>query len=330
MVSGSTLRSELNTIAQHKTLACYLDVLDPTNYASGAGGDSINAAGAAAWANLRVEGLAINQYVTTSLKYVPDASELATAKSSLEGEMTEAASAAGKNCSGTSSEALGQMTSEMRQAEIEAQATSLYLVAKVKKAIPLTTASMKSYYTKHTSQYDTLCISVAVVAASDVSAFAQAQSAGASVATLAKEFSEDASGAKGGAYGCYTPSESSYTSIRADVAGLKADTFATTPISISYDGTTAALYVAVTKRTVTPYASAAQLVLSDLKNLNASSASEVKNDLLYTAAVHVDPAFGRWGLSEASGLGVFAPASPAKGAVTGATQLSATGSPSYK
>ena len=329
-VSSSTLRSELSTIAQNPTLECYVAVLDPSNFAGGAGGDSMTTAGAAAWTNLRVEGIAIDHYVTTSLKYVPTAKELATAKNSLEGEMTQAATAASKTCPGTSVQAVAEMTSEMRQAEIESQATSLYLVGKVKATIPLTTASMKSYYAQHTSQYDTLCISVAVVAPSSISAFTAAENAGASVAALAKDFSQDASGAKGGAYGCYAPSVSSYASVRADVAGLAPNTFSTTPVSISYNGATAGLFVAVTKRTLTPFNSAAPAVLSDLQNLNATSASTLKNNLLYAAAVHVDPSFGRWGISQTAGVGVFAPTTPAKGDVTGATRLSATGSPTYK
>jgi len=329
-VASSTLRSELATIAQNKILRCYINLLDPSNFKSGAGGDSMNAAGAAAWTNLRVEGIAIDHYVTKTLKYVPNASELSTAKSSLEGEMTQAATSASKTCSGTSVQAVAEMTSEMRQAEIESQATSLYLVSKVKQTIPLTTASMKKYYTQHTSQYDTLCIAVAVVAPSEISAFASAQSSGASVATLAEKFSQDASAAKGGAYGCISPSETTYASVRADVAGLALDTFSTTPISISYNGSTAALYVAVTKRTVTPFSAAAQIVLSDLQNLNATAAGNLKNTLLYHAAVHVDPAFGRWGYSSTAGIGVFAPTTPVKSDVTGATPLSAAGSPIYK
>ena len=329
-VSSSTLRSELATIAKSPTLQCYIALLDPSNFANGAGGDSMNATGAAAWTNLRVEGIAIDNYVTKTLKYVPNANELATAKSSLEGEMTQAATSASKSCPGSSVQALDAMTNEMRQAEIESQATSLYLVSKVKSTIPLTTASMKKYYAQHTSQYDRLCISVAVVAPSEMSAFASAQNAGANVATLAKNFSQDASAASGGAYGCYSPSETSYTSVRADVAGLAPDTFPATPISISYNGTTAALYVAVTSRSVTPFTSAAQAVLTDLENLNAASASNLKNTLLYRAAVHVDPSFGQWGISQTAGVGVFAPATPAKSDVTGVAQLTAPGSPTYK
>jgi hypothetical protein len=328
-LSGATFRTELSAISHDNTLQCFITALDPTNYAPGAGGYSIKAAGAAAWANLRVEGLAIDQYVTRVLKYHPSASELTQAKVSLEGEMTQQASTNHLTCPGNSAAALAAMPTEMRSAEIEAQATSLYLVSKLKKAVPLTTASMQSYYAAHTSSYDTLCISIALVLPSDVSAFGQSQSAGLSVVALAKKYSQDPSAKTGGTYGCYLPSSTTYPSVRADVTSSKFDTFPATPQIISYNGATYALYVAVTKRTITPFAKAASLVLSDLRSLNASSANTLKNSLLFSAAVHVDPAFGRWGLNT-TGPQVFAPATPTKREVTGPTKLSASGSSTYK
>jgi hypothetical protein len=328
-LSGATFRTELSAISHDNTLQCFITALDPTNYAPGAGGYSIKAAGAAAWANLRVEGLAIDQYVTRALKYHPTASELTQAKSSLEGEMAQQASANHLTCPGTSTAALAAMPTEMRTAEIEAQATSLYLVSQLKKAVPLTSASMKSYYAAHTSNYDTLCISIALVAPADVSAFAKSQSAGLSVVTLARKYSLDPSAKTGGTYGCYAPSSTTYASVRADVTSSQLNTFPVTPQVITYNSATYALYVAVTKRTVTPYTKAAALVLSDLRNINASSANTAKNSLLFAAAVHVDPAFGRWGLNT-TGPAVFAPTTPTKRDVTGPTKLGASGSSTYK
>lgn len=328
-VSGATFRTELSAISHDNTLQCFITALDPMNYAPGAGGYSIKAAGAAAWANLRVEGLAIDQYVTRNLKYHPSANELALAKSSLKGEMTQQAIANSLTCPGTSSQALAAMPNEMRTVEIEAQATSLYLVSKLKKTIPLTKTSMKSYYAAHTSDYDTLCVSLALVLPSDVSAFAKSQGAGLSVAALAQQYSKDPSGQNGGTYGCFSPSQSPYTGVRADVTSLALDTFPTTPQYISYNNGTYALYVAVTKRSVTPFNGAAPLVLSDLRSRNASSANTLKNSLLYAAAVHVDPAYGRWGLNT-TGPQVFVPATPAPSDVTGPTKLAASGSSTYK
>jgi hypothetical protein len=329
-LSANILDSELSAISHNNTLQCYVTALNPTSYAPGAGGYSIKAAGAAAWANLRVEGLAIDQYVTKTLKYEPSAHDLALAQSSLEGEMTSQVVAnVPTGCPGTSTQAISAMPSEMRTAEILAQADSLYLVQKIKTTTPLTTASMKSYYAQHTSSYDTLCVSVSLVLPTSVTAFAQGEAAGLSVATLVKQYSQDAvSAAKGGAVGCFSPSSTSYANVRADVTSLPLNTFATTPNYISNNGQTYALYVAVTKRTTTPFNAAAATVLADLQSLNASSANALKNDLLYAAAVHVDPAFGRWGLNT-TGPNVFASAKPAASDVTGTKKLNAL-SATYK
>lgn len=327
-VSANTLQSELSAISQNNTLQCYITALNPTSYAPGAGGYSIKATGAAAWANLRVEGLAISQYVTKSLKYHPSAQQLAVAASSLEGEMTSQVAANSKSCPGTSTQALAAMPSEMRTAEILAQADSLYLVQKIKTTISLTTASMKNFYAQHSSSYDTLCVSVALVLPTSVTAFAQGEASGLSVAALAEQYSQDVSKSKGGAVGCFSPSSTSYTSVRSDVVSLPLDKFATTPNYISNNGQTYALYVAVTKRTPTPFAAAASTVLADLQSLNAASANTLKNDLLGAAAVHVDPAYGRWGLNT-TGPNVFAPAKPSTRDVTGSTKLNAL-SATYK
>lgn len=327
-LSSHDFLSEINAIEHNDTLQCYLYALDPTTYTKGAGGDSMKAAGAAAWANLRVEGIAINQYVAQHLKYHPDTAQLAVAKVSLESEMTQEATERSVTCPGTSATALTEMPSEMRTAEIEAQATSLYLVGRIKNSIPLTTSSMEKYYAAHVSDYDTLCVSVAVVSLANASAFQQAETSGTSVAALAKKYSEDPSASKGGALGCYPPSSKYYAGVRSDVGSLTLNTFSTTPSSIDYSGAEADLFVAVTKRTTTPFAKAESAVLADLQSLNAATAGELKDNLLYHAAVHVDPAFGLWGVSSA-GPSVFAPATPPKGDVT-STKTLTSASVTYK
>ncbi len=319
-IDARVLNGELAAISQHLTLQCYVTALNPTNYGVGAGGDTIKASGAAAWTELRVEGVAIDQYVHGHLHYTPSAADLASAKASLEGEMTAQAQTNRLTCPGTSAQALAEMPAEMRHAELVAQADSLYLVGKLKKAIPLTVASMRHYYNAHQNSYDTLCVSIALVSPAKVAAFAASQKTGMSVANLARTYSLDPSGAKGGAYGCYPPTDQSYPAVRNDVAHGTLDAFPSSPQYITYGGQTYAFYVALTKRTPTPFTSAAPAVLNDLKNLNATAAASVKNTLLYEAAVHVDPAFGRWGLAS-TGPTVFLPATPAKSDVTGAGTL---------
>jgi hypothetical protein len=318
-VSGSTFRSELAAISTNATLGCYISALDPTSFAAGAGGASINASGVAAWANLRVEGIAIDTYAAKTLKFHPDAATLAKARTSLEGELSAASASLSAPCTGTSAQALSEMPSEMRNFEVASQAASLDLVAKLNTTVPLTTASMQQYYTTHTSNYDTICVSVAVIAPSELTAFTQAQSQGMSVAALAKKFSADPSGKKGGAYGCFAPSSSSYGGVRSDTLSTPLNTFATTPQQITYENASADLFVAPTSRTPTPFAQAESAVLSDLENANASAANTEKERILYyDSVIAIDPALGRWGLGT-SGPTVFAPALPSSSAVGTAT-----------
>jgi hypothetical protein len=318
-VSGNTFRSELNAIAATPALQCYLTALDPVSFVNGGGANTFAASGAAAWANLRIEGLAITQYATNHLKYHSTAATLASAETSLESQLTQAAAAKQYNC-GSAAAALAAMPPEMRNAEIASQASSLYLVSKLDKTIPLTTKSMKAYYASHSADYDTLCVSVAVVPLTQTSAFATAQAGGESVAALATQFSIDSSKTKGGAVGCFAPTSTSYASVRSDVGSTALNTFPTTPQDINYNGATEAFFVAPTARTVTPYAQAASAVLADLKSQNATTAHTAEETIVYRAAVDVDPAFGQWGLSSA-GPGVFVPELPAKADVTRAKSL---------
>lgn len=328
-VSGPTFRAELSAISTTPTIQCYITALAAVSFNPGAGSATIAAAGAAAWASLRIEGIAITDYVTSHLKFNPSAQQLAQAKASLEAEMTQAALAKQYNCPGTSAQAIAEMPAEMRVSQVLGQAASLFLLSKLNATIPLTLASMKQYYATHTADYDTLCVSIALVPTTSVSAFTTAQSGGASVAQLAAQFSIDPSKSKGGAYGCYPPTNSQYSGVRNDVAATALNTFPKTPQIISYNGGTYALFVAPTKRTPTPFASAQSAVLSDLQTSNASSANNVKQGILFRAAIAVDPAFGRWGMNT-TGPSMFAPALPATTDVGSSSTLTSPGTPSYK
>lgn len=337
-VSNSTFRAELSAISAHPTLDCFISALDPAAYTPSAGGASIPTSGAAVWANLRIEGLALQQYAHTTLKYLPSAKDLAAAKTSLLSELSQAdqsrvaQSGSQYSCPGPSSTALAEMPSEMRTFEIAAQAASLKIVGSLKKTVPLTVASMKNYYALHTSDYDTICVSIALVTPAQVGAFQSAETTGLSIAALAKKYSADPSGAKGGAYGCFAPTSTSFSGVRSDTATAPLNTFPKTPQYISYNSSTYALFVAPTKRTVTPFAAAESSILSDLETANASSANTVKEKILYYSAISVDPAFGRWGLNT-TGPTTFVPGLPAKsdvGTTAMITALTSASTSTYK
>lgn len=315
-VTSSTFRAELSTISAVPTLDCFISALAPAAYTASAGGASVPTSGAAVWANLRIEGLALLQYANTALGYHPSAQDLVAAKTSLLSELTQAdqsrvaQSGAQYTCPGTSAMALAAMPSEMRAFEIAAQAASLRIVGTLKSTVPLTVASMKAYYAAHKSNYDSICVSIALVAPTRVTVFQKAEGTGLSVAALAKRYSADPSGQKGGAYGCFAPTSTSYSGVRADTLTTALHKFPKTPQYISYNGSTYALFVAPTKRTVTPFVAAERSILSDLETSNASSANTVKAKILTFSAISVDPAFGRWGLNT-TGPAAFAPGLPA-------------------
>ena len=328
-VSTAAMNRELDAIRSSQVLQCYLSVSYRADIQAGAG-VTLKAAGAAAWSNIRVEGLAIEQYVRQHFGFTPTAASRAQALSTLEGEFTQAAAVAQVTCPGTSAQAVAAMTDEMRNAQLDAQSASLVLLNRLNSTIPLTTSSIEQYYSAHKSSYDLLCISIALVKPSMVSAFSSAAASGMSVANLAKKFSVDTqSAAKGGVYGCYGPTSPSYTSVRADIVGTPLGRYTTQPRSVSLSGVTYGLFIAPTKRTTSPLADATPLVLNDLKTLNASGADSVKQQILYRAAVALDPAFGRWGLAS-TGPQVFAAALPDASNVTSPSTLTTASSPTYK
>jgi hypothetical protein len=221
------------------------------------------------------------------------------------------------------------MPAEMRSAEIADQADSTYYVSRLDGTIPVTLSSLKTYYDSHVALYDTICVSIAVVSPANLKAFSAAQAKGESVAELAKQYSADASGAKGGAYGCYAPGNSSFASVRNDVATTALDTFPKNYQVINYNGTEAALFVAPTKRTVSSFASAASAVLADIQTINSSNAKTHEETVLYEAAVSIDPAFGQWGLSS-TGPSVFANSLPSASDVNAAKLLTSVNASTYK
>src|ERR1700731_2916485 len=243
--------------------------------------------------------------------------------------MSQAATQTSNACPGTPAQAIAELPAEMRTAQIQDQASSVSLVSQLNSTIPLTAASIKQYYSAHTSQYDTICVAVAVVQPANVTAFAAAQAQGLSVAALAKRFSVDPSAAQGGALGCISPTSTSYINVRTDVGTTAVGHFTTTPRAYTSNGVQYALYFAATKKTVTPLAQAQGVVISDIQTNNATGANNVKANILYQAAVAVDPQYGRWGLSS-SGPSIFVPALPTESGPDSTTNWTPEPSQSYQ
>ena len=334
-VSDSALAGELQALANHPGLFCYYSSLAAAALSEPAAGnlkDTVSASGTAAWVNLRIEGLAVDNYVKKTFHYAATSAELAAATSALEGELSQAATQESQNCPGTSTQALAEMPAEMRSAQIEDQASSMYLVSKINKTIALTPANIAAYYHSHRADYDTICVAVAIVDPNNISAFAASQKAGLSVAALAKKYSVDpTTAAKGGADGCFGPTSTSFASVRTDVGTTPVGHFPTSPIPYTptSGGTTYGLFVGATSKTPSSFAQAQAAVINDIQKSNATAANQVKANILYIAAVDVDPLYGRWGLSS-SGPEVFAPALPATTGPATSSQLTTVATTLYQ
>jgi len=121
--------------------------------------------------------LAIDHYATTTLKFHPDAAVLAKARSSLLGELSAASALRARRAPEPRP---GARRDARRDAHLRDRlaGASLDLVAKLDTTVPLTVASMKKYYSTHTANYDTICVSVAVVDPTQITNFNEAQSEG--------------------------------------------------------------------------------------------------------------------------------------------------------
>jgi hypothetical protein len=163
---------------------------------------------------------------------------------------------------------------------------------------PLGEKEFAAYYAAHTSNYDTLCIAIAVVAPTQEQAFTTTAASGASVGTLARAFSQDPSSHRGGAYGCWAPSTSQYQTIRTAVSGVADNTFSA-GTKINYQGVASYLHIAVTSRTTNPYSAVSALVATDATNAQSTEATTALDSLLYTAPIAVGTHVGRWALIDA-------------------------------
>lgn len=315
--------AELSTLHKVSNVACFFSPLAGASLQAGVGYDSMNSNAAAAWMNLRVEGIALEHYVTTTLKYHATARRLATAKTSLEAELSAAATADGLDCPGTSSAAIAAMPAGMRNAMIDSQAASLYLISKLNSTIALTPKSIAAYYAAHRSNYTTLCIAVAVVDPHRAAAFIRDAKHGVALSALAKKYSIDPSAKKGGAYGCYAAGSTNYATVSAYTKGIAMGHFNLKDSVISYGTSQEDLFVGPTAYHRLTLSQAKTKVEADITASNASAANQVKSSVLYAAAVSIDPAFGRWGLAS-SGPQVFAVALPSDGGNAVTTQLTTT------
>ena len=291
-LSSSHLRAELAVISRSPGYACYLGALVRINPASN---DHVfNAAGAAAWTKIQVEGLSVEGYVERQYHWRPSAGELQIIRAQYANDLTAGATSGRVPCPTSADQALNQLPSWFLHDQLVQNAASQTYLHHLAAVIPLTTAGLTAYYQQHPTYYATTCVSIAYVPVAREPAFATAQTNGLSVAALARRFSVDASAKKGGVYGCYGPSSTAFVSVRALTNGRSLNTFPAQGQPAQNQSGTFILYVAATKRTPNPFSNVANQVLSDVQSFNSEVTSVGETQLLRAANIVISPEFGRW------------------------------------
>jgi hypothetical protein len=309
-ISATAFRAELSVIGSSTAYACYLGDELQTSFT--AKSNTISASGSAEWAKLQVEALAFEELLKTKYHWSPSKADLARARSGLLNDYTTSESTAVSSgsapCTPSAAQAFAQLPKWFQDREVLRNAASLALLKKIGTVTPLTLAGLESFFSAHQNFYDTTCISIAYVPSSEYSAFEQARTSGASVATLARTFSADATSAKkGGAFGCFTPSSQAYASVRRFVLGVPLNEFS--PRYQPQQGASGVylLYVAATKRTASTFAQSESQVVSDVQSENSTSAADAERNFLKKSDIALDPAFGRWSHSKVNVLSPLVP-----------------------
>jgi len=258
-VSDSTFLAELSAISSTPALQCYLDALSHTVVGPGAGAATASASSAATWANLRIEGISVANYVSTTFHYIPTRRR-SPSQDSLEAELTEAASSAQYSCPGTSARPSRRCPRDAQRADpwtsdvdVLGEQAEHHDSAHARVAQDVLQGSRLSV------RHD--CISIALVAPAQVSAFSAAEAKGESVAALAKQFSSDASAKKAVPTGASRPRARPLTAC-APTWDRETRHFRLHAQYVSQSGSEFALFVAPTRRPRQPFDNAASAVLS--------------------------------------------------------------------
>jgi len=281
--------------------ACYLGKQYSIGFVAGRGTDTASMSSVTNWANLRLEGLALISYTHEHDPKAFSASNRATATTELLAAWQSVGAGA---CTTTPAAALASLPTALSTALVDQELASLVVLKSTGAALATTPANLEAFYAAHQADYDTTCVSIALVPVSSNAAFQAGVAAGASVADLAKNYSADPSSAQGGAIGCFPPS----SNLRRYVLGLTLNQYGPAQ-SITIYGTPYYLYFAPTKRTANPYAAVANQVLTDVNNYNAGAASGLKQSIILSQGVQVDPALGYYARTT-SGFAINAPQAP--------------------
>lgn len=294
---------EVYAIHSSPSASCYFNALWGVKFEGGAGLGTYALPGVTAWANRRIEGLAVESYAREFLDFRPSTSDLTAARAELVSMMNAAATASSQTCGQSASEALASLPVSVQDNVVKAQAAGSYVLAKVSSHIATDPASLRAFYDAHRSEYDNICLRVAVVLPENVESFQAAVASGTSPVNAVKKFSLRLE--QDGQLGCFDAS----TNARDVVRGLQLNQWSP-PQSVSYQGLPTAAFFSVMSRSPQPFNATTQaLVLADVKRVNDGAVTALRDGIFQREGVRVNPQLGRFANGQ-SGLGIYPPASP--------------------
>lgn len=298
---------EVHAIKNSEGASCYVGALWGVTFTGGAGLGTYDLASVTAWANLRLEGLAIASYAKEQFQFAPTAKDLETARNNVIRQMTSSATAKALSCPGTPGDALDSLPTTVQESIVMAEAASEQVLAEVPSRISEDDASLQAFYNAHRSEYDKICVRVAVVLPEDVASFQADARSGKSPVDLVKKYSLDSSRAQNGEYGCFDATSNARELVRGVAIGEWGQ-----PQAVSGSGSSYYLLVSPMSRTSQPYANPTvqAQVLTDVRKLNAGSATAIKEGIFARVGIRVNPQIGRFGNGQ-SGLGIYPPSTPA-------------------
>jgi hypothetical protein len=317
-ISRATLNSDLGVIEATPTYQCYLAASEALQSQNLGMLPAIEGGGIAKTVNTRFADFWLNQLVNNELiaqlaarRHLPvTTADLAAGKTdlvnSISATLTAVAQASGQTgvCAPDGTSILDAVPSAFAARLVASQAAGDVVLAAAA-GYGLGPAQLASFYFRHTSEFDTVCLSAIETASEAAATSARAEiEAGTPFAQVAQATSTDAtSSADGGAIGCFAPTDPAYGSVTQDTTGL-----AVGAISQPKDDAGNYVLLEITSRRPTSFAAAGDSVRQAVLAAGASAADRELKAMTKHAHVTIDPRYGSWG--GGTTISVVPPASP--------------------
>ena len=314
-VSLRDLSAEEAEISHNKILGCFIaGTYGPILRASTT--SLVTNSAAVAWSAIRVEGLALEDYVSRTYHFQPRAADLTAAGEQLGTMLVNNATRSGLACASENpATAMAQFSPRLRLVLENLQAATTQFNAHQAGSWSTSTAGLTAYYSAHAHNYETVCLSLALVADTQVPAFSADRAAGVSPVNLIKKYSQAASASSGGAYGCFPPA----SSVPADTASVATGQF-TKAYPYAQGGMSYSIFFLVTSRQAAALSDVATVVYRDVFDYNNRASATFRATLVRDGNGRVNPHQGQL-IVGASSINYGGPATLDASLVPGATAL---------